>query len=99
MKAIGFLLLISTLFIFSCEKEKFQSSGTITAPDMRMCPCCGGYFINIEGTQYNFDKATLPDNFTFDDNQLPLDVELNWKLKTDGCIDYNWIEISKIRKK
>src|SRR5665648_658758 len=99
MKTIVFLLLISTLLIFSCEKEKFQSTGTITGPDMRMCPCCGGYFIDIDGNQYNFDKTALPDNFTFADNQLPLDVELNWKLKTDGCLDYNWIEISKIRKK
>jgi len=45
MKTIVFLLLISTLLIFSCEKEKFQSTGTITGPDMRMCPCCGGYFL------------------------------------------------------
>jgi hypothetical protein len=99
MKTRAFLLLISTLLILSCEKAKFQSTGIITGSDMRMCPCCGGYFIEIDGTQYNFDEATCPDNFTFEDNQLPMDVDLDWKLKTDGCIGYNWIEISKIRKR
>lgn len=99
MKAISCFLLISTLLIFSCEKEKYQSTGIITGPDMRMCPCCGGYFIDIDGSVYNFDKTELPGDFTFNDDQLPLNVELNWKLKTDGCIEYNWIEISKIRKR
>jgi len=94
-----FLLLISTLLVFSCEKEKYESTGTITGQDIRMCPCCGGYFIDIEGTQYHFEKSGLPCNFTFDDDQFPLNVELDWKPKTAGCSDYNWIEISKIRKK
>lgn len=97
MKIIVVAVLISTLFMVGCEKEKFESTGTITGQDIRMCPCCGGYFIDINGTQYHFDKTTLPGNFTFDDNQIPLIVELNWKLKTDGCLDYKWIEISKIR--
>lgn len=99
MKTTVFLLLFSTLLIISCEKEKFQSMGTISGQDIRMCPCCGGYFIDIDGSQYHFDKTSLPGNFTFEDKQLPLKVELNWKLKTDGCIEYNWIEISKIRKR
>jgi len=99
MKAMVCLLMISALLVFSCEKEKYESIGTITGQDIRMCPCCGGYFIDIEGTQYHFEKSELPGNFTFDDDQFPLNVELDWKLKTGGCSGYNWIEISKIRKK
>jgi hypothetical protein len=64
-----------------------------------MCACCGGYFIDINGTQYRFEKSTLPADFAFEDNQLPLSVELNWDSKTDACKDFKWITISKIRKK
>jgi len=65
---------------------------------MAMCACCGGYFIEIEGTKYRFEKSELPDGFTFEDNELPLTVELNWKIKTEVCTGFNWIKISKIRK-
>ena len=85
--------------IFSCEKVKYENTATITGADMAMCACCGGYFIEIEGTQYRFDKSELPSGFTFDDKQLPMDVELNWKLETSQCTGFYWISISKIKRK
>lgn len=99
MKITAFLLFFTTLLIFSCEKDKYESTGTITGVDLAMCACCGGYFIDIEGTQYRFEKTELPSNFTFGDNQLPLLVELDWELKTDGCSGFNRISILKIRRK
>ncbi|MEI6061308.1 MAG: hypothetical protein WCR72_11410 [Bacteroidota bacterium] len=93
------LLLITSLLICCCEKDAYRSTGTITAQDNGMCPCCGGYFIEIEGTDYRFEKGSLPGNFTFEDSQMPVVVELNWGLKSGFCIGYNWIDISKIRKK
>ncbi len=99
MKAKNFIILISSLLILSCEKEKYESNGTITGADMTLCACCGGYFIDISGTQYRFEKSDLPSGFSFEDNLLPLAVELNWDAKTDVCKDFNWIKISKIRKK
>jgi len=97
MKTTVFLLMISTMLVLSCEKTKYESKGTITGPDLAMCACCGGYFIEIEGTKYRFDKSELPKNFTFTDSQLPLRVELDWKLKAESCTGSNWIKISKIR--
>lgn len=99
MKAKLFLLLISALFVISCEKAKYENTGTITGADLTLCACCGGYFIDIEGTQYRFEKTALPSNFTFDDNKLPLTVELDWELVTGGCATFNRITISKIRMK
>ena len=93
------ILLISILLTVSCEKDKYENTGTITGQDLTMCACCGGYFIDINGTQYRFDKSTLPADFNFEDNQLPLSVELDWDSKTDACKDFKWITISKIRKK
>jgi hypothetical protein len=97
MKTTFFLILFSTLLIFSCEKDKYESTGTIAGADLAMCACCGGYFIDINGTQYRFEKSELPANFTFNDDQLPLHVELDWKLKTESCTGYEWINISKIK--
>ena len=93
------VLIIFTTMIFSCEKAKYESKATITGPDLAMCACCGGYFIEIEGTKYRFEKSELPAGFTFEDNQLPLEVELNWKLKTSQCTNFYWIAISKIKIK
>jgi len=99
MKNRFFLLLVSVLLILSCEKTKYENSGTITGADPGMCMCCGGYFIDIDGTQYRFEKSALPAGFSFDDKQLPLQVELNWDLKESTCSGFNWIKVSKIRKK
>lgn len=98
MKTTFLLLLISGLLALSCEKVKYENTGTITGADLALCACCGGYFIDIDGTQYRFEKTELPEGFTFEDNQLPMLVELDWELKTDGCTDFNRIFISKIRK-
>jgi hypothetical protein len=98
MKSRLIFLLIFITFILSCEKTKFENTGTITGADIAMCACCGGYFIEIEGTRYRFEKSELPTNFTFDDNQLPIVVELNWELKKEVCTSFNWIKISDIRK-
>ena len=59
---------------------------------MAMCACCGGYFIEISGTQYRFEKTELPVNFTFSDEQLPLKVELDWEMKTGSCTGLNWLD-------
>lgn len=82
---------------FSCEKDKYKDTGTITGQDLTLCACCGGYFIEINGTQYRLNKNDLPGNFTFIDTQLPLHVELDWTLKTNMCEGFNWIEISRIK--
>ncbi len=98
MKTIVLLLFISTFFLAGCEKVKVEHTGTITGTDARMCVCCGGYFIDIAGTDYRFEKSGLPGNFTFTDQELPLTVELDWELKDGGCAGFNWISISKIRR-
>lgn len=65
---------------------------------MAMCACCGGYFIDIKDIKYRFEKSELPAGFTFNDEQIPLRVKLDWELKNDVCTGFNWIKVSKIRK-
>jgi len=97
MKNSLFSICIFSLLLLSCEKTKYEYNGTITSADMALCACCGGYFITIEGIQYRFEKTELPDNFTFNDAELPLKVELNWELNKEICSGFNWIVISEIR--
>jgi len=103
VKTTGFILLFCAALIFSCEKSnigvEFKSTGTIIGMDNRLCyfPMCGGYFIQIDSIEYHFDKSELPPHFTFDDNNLPMRVSLNWELKTGMYIGYNWIKILNIR--
>ena len=99
MKTRFIILIFSALLVLSCEKDTYQSTGTITGPDLRMCVCCGGYFLDMDGTLYLFEQSELPDGFTFTDDELPLKVELNWKPKTGGCSGFNRIVISKIKVK
>lgn len=98
MKTKVLSLLFFSIILFSCEKSRYENTGTITGADMAMCACCGGYFIVIDGTKYRFEKSELPTGFTFNDEQLPLRVQLNFDVKTVSCTGYNWIKISKIRK-
>lgn len=92
-----FLILLACIFIaLSCEKSQFENTGTITGADMALCACCGGYFVEIEGIKYRFTKSELPSGFTFDDNKLPLKVNLNWELNPTVCPGFNWIKISAI---
>jgi hypothetical protein len=100
MKTRTFVLLISVLLILSCEKDKYESTGTITGFDSRLCyyPCCGGYLIQIEGKQYHFEKEELPENFSFNEKELPIEVTLNWKLVNVVCGETKWIKITKIRR-
>lgn len=99
MKATFYVLLLCITILLGCEKEKFASTGIITGQDFALCACCGGYFIDIEDVSYRFEKSVLPSDFTFTDSQLPLTVELDWKLRNTACSDFNWIAISKIRVK
>ena len=80
------------------QKIEFQSEGTITGPDMRLCPspCCGGWDILIDSVNYTFSE--LPENSGIDLNneKFPLKVRVVWSLDTTfNCnhIFIRWIRI------
>lgn len=91
---------IAITFIFgSCEVSQstgFQSSGKITGPDYRMCACCGGYYIVIDTTTYEFDTLPQNANFSLKNATYPIYVKLDWKQDPSAC--GNYIDIVKIEK-
>jgi hypothetical protein len=84
-----------------CHKEHYTayaSSGIITGPDIRMCACCGGWFIQIDSTTYEFNA--LPDNskINLETEIFPIYVKLDWQLSTAGACTANKIIITRIKK-
>jgi hypothetical protein len=98
-------LIVGTCALFialiCCHKENssdYKSSGLITGPDVRMCACCGGWFIQIDSTTYEFD--TLPDNskINLETESFPIYVKLDWQLAGSTACPANKIIIKRIKK-
>jgi hypothetical protein len=87
----------------SCQKEEshnYKSTGTITGPDMRMCPspCCSGWFINIDGTIYEFDALPAASNINLEKETFPLEVRLDWQISNTIDCPNKRISIQRIAK-
>lgn len=99
-KSVLFSLVLLTTFTLACEKNKdndYQATAVITGPDLGECICCGGYFIEIGDSTYNFD--TLPANSKIDltTETFPVAVKLDWTYDKK-CGDNQYIQISRIAK-
>jgi hypothetical protein len=83
----------------SCDRkaEEYSSKGVITGQDMRMCACCGGWIINIEGENYLFDALPTNSSLSLEKESFPLSVLLNWELVMGGCPS-NRIRVTGIKK-
>lgn len=99
-KKIFFIVLLLTVIILSCEKEKddnYQSTAVITGPDLRECICCGGYFIELDDSTYNFDTLPTSSQIDLATETFPLRVKLDWWYDKK-CGDIQYIGISRIAK-
>src|SRR5665647_2434124 len=99
MPNIKMLICIIIWGFTSCIQENskdFISKGIITGPDIRMCACCGGWYIQINGLTYEFDS--LPDNSNIDLQKVtfPLSVKLDWQLSNKGGCPDKRITVQRI---
>ena len=86
----GSLILVLALLLTSCSGTTgsgdgdYMSNGTITSADYRRCanPCCGGWFIEIEGESEARRFLELPPGSTLNLNpeNLPIKVKLDWEV-------------------
>ena len=98
-KLLQVILIVFTFIFSSCgvsQSTGFQSNGKITGPDYRMCACCGGYYIVIDTTTYEFDSLPNDANFSLKNATYPIYVKLDWKQDPSAC--GNYIDITKIEK-
>jgi len=97
---ISVLILLFTFGLTLClkEAENYKSRGTILGPDIRDCACCGGWYINIDTAEYEFD--ILPENTNIDlaKDKFPINVKLDWQLSNRLPCPYKWVNISRITR-
>jgi hypothetical protein len=97
-KQIIFVALLSLFTILSCKKEeKYQSTALVTGPDLRECICCGGYFIEIKDSTYNFDTIPASSGIDLSDVTFPVAVKLDWQ-HDRKCGDIRYINITRIKR-
>jgi len=100
-RKVFFLILLFTITFFSCEtkdnENDYRTSAVITGPDLGQCICCGGYFIEIGDSTYNFN--TLPTTAAIDlsSESFPIAVQLDWDYE-NKCGDNQYITIIRIEK-
>lgn len=95
---IGFLIIFVLLF---CSKESsisYRSYGVITGADPRVCACCGGYYIKIDTTTYEFSSIPENSNIDLQKDTFPIFVKLNWELSNRIACPYLRITVQGITK-
>jgi hypothetical protein len=81
-------------------QKEYMSEGKILGPDLRMCPssCCGGWYIQIESTTYEFDALPAGSNINLQTSSFPIAVKLDWSLSDKIACPDKRIIIQRIAK-
>ncbi|MCB0711451.1 MAG: hypothetical protein KDD67_03885 [Ignavibacteriae bacterium] len=99
--------LLSSVLLATCSGitgENTISNGTITGPDYRRCvsPCCGGWFIEIEGETWRFLELPEGSGINLNVENLPMEVTLNWRvsdLQKEHACGSQVITVDAIKKR
>ena len=68
--------------------KSLNSVGIITGPDFRMCACCGGWYIRIDGIVYEFDTLPVDSKIDLQNEKFPFTVIIDWQLSDlSACPD------------
>lgn len=81
-------------------RKEYMSEGKILGPDLRMCPssCCGGWYIQIEGSTYEFDALPANSDINLQTVSFPIFVRLDWSLSDKIACPDKRITIQRIVK-
>ena len=95
---LGVFLIIGLVVCQKPTTSDFQSTGIITGVDLKMCACCGGYYIQIDNVTYEFDTLPAGSNIDLQNATYPIPVKLDWQLSTKTACPNVRIDILKIVK-
>jgi len=101
MKPIYRLLICIIILGFICcnqDNSNFSSKGIITGPDIRMCACCGGWYIQIDSVTYEFDTLPVNSDIDLQKETFPFFVKLDWQLSDKGACPDKRITVQRIIK-
>ena len=76
----------------SCNNDddaqlQFESTAVISGLDATLCGCCGGWIITIDGQDFINRFSELPQgaNIDLQNENFPLNVQLNWSESEEFC--------------
>ncbi|MDP4290890.1 MAG: hypothetical protein Q8908_07400 [Bacteroidota bacterium] len=98
---LSLMLGLMLICFVGCHKENnggYQSKGQILGPDLRLCACCGGWYILIDHVTYEFDTLPANSNFDLQHATFPVSVKLDWQLSNKSACPDTRIEIIRISK-
>ncbi len=75
-----------------------NSTATITGPDLRMCACCGGWYILIDNINYEFEFLPSDAKIDLQTEKFPVVVKIDWQLSDLSACPDKKILIQKISK-
>ena len=79
------------------ENIKFLNSmAVITGPDARMCACCGGWFVLINGISYEFDALPAGSPLDLQQVKFPMTVHLDWQVSDQTSCPNDKILLQRI---
>ena len=99
-KSFCFAIVFISVISSSCsdDEDSYQSTGLITGPDLALCACCGGYFIEIADSSYRFDNLSGSSDIDLSNTVFPILVNLDWQNERN-CGGFKYIEITRIEIK
>ncbi len=83
----------------TCQYDSVGSTdtGTLTGYDARMCACCGGIFVEINGANYRFFELPKNTSLILDGaTKFPVQVRLSWESRRNSCAGDNLINVTQI---
>ena len=95
---IIFCIILPGLYYCHKDNNNYQSDGKITGADYRFCNCCGGYYIQIDSTTYEFESIPLNSNVNLQKDSFPIYVKLDWQFSSKAACPDKRITIQRIAK-
>lgn len=62
-----------------------MAEGQITGPDARLCPCCGGWFLETADTTFLFDQLPAGSTIDLGNATFPVPVKFDYQSDTSVC--------------
>ena len=100
---VKFIILIcfATGLISSCndnsvsENIHYESTGIIMGSDKGLCPCCGGWILEIDNDENLYRIEQLPENSGIELSEDNLSVKFNWNIDRE-CSSITYLNIEEI---
>ena len=68
------------------ERAQPRDRGVIIGEDVRLCACCGGWFIDIGESRYRFQRIPEFNDVSLLPEHFPMAVFVSWAPDPEACL-------------